>query len=328
MTIVTGLNTNQGTLRIYGCGGAGINLVSHFDKVAGEVNEAVAVVYPAYMDTSRSNLKNIENQDHIFLLPEKDGSGKERRLNSPEIAVNIKNALNQFKPMDMNIVVFSASGGSGSVFGPLIMQELLQQGRAVIGLVVGSDESKKACKNTLATLKTLENMASMNQVPFVIFYEHNDEDTPRSDIDKRFQHAIGAIAVLASKQNEELDSTDILHALRFDKSAGVEPRLASLDIARSNDEFADGGQYVSMVSLYDNPDAEKTSIRPDYQATGYINGRIDGPKVFHFGVRLDRIAKIASNITASLADYEAVTGARVISARIADDSESENGLIF
>jgi hypothetical protein len=55
--------TNQATLaekgnvRIYACGGAGINIGSMFEEFRGLNDKGTAVVQPSYLDTSRSNRK-------------------------------------------------------------------------------------------------------------------------------------------------------------------------------------------------------------------------------------------------------------------------------
>ena len=97
-------------VRLYGAGGAGINIVSHYTGRQSE--PGCAEIMPALVDTSRSNLKNREMpKDSTYLVEGLDGSGKIRAENHAEISKTIKQILVQIPPTDFNIVVFSASGG-------------------------------------------------------------------------------------------------------------------------------------------------------------------------------------------------------------------------
>jgi len=98
-----------GVLRLYGCGGCGVNATYNFNKYVEEAN--CAHVNPAYIDASRSNLKPDMRADDIFVLPNVDGSGKIRRENHKEISNVIKQIILQIEPGDFNVVIFSASGG-------------------------------------------------------------------------------------------------------------------------------------------------------------------------------------------------------------------------
>lgn len=335
-----------GTLRLYGCGGAGVNLTKHFHSVVGKHHSAMADVQTAFIDTSDSNIPATLPRDEVYLLTDstgnlKDGGGKERRLNSAEIAANIKGLLAKFPPRDLNVVVFSASGGSGSVFGPLLMAEMVSQGLTVVGLVVGSHESVKTAGNTLGTLRTLEHLAQSRELPLVIMYSENDDETPRAAVDKLFRHAIGSLAVLASRRNQEMDGTDIRHMFHFQKSTSISPRLATIDIARSNAELEakaaeEGAQYIAMSSIYESPEAPTINLRPEYHSAGYLTEPLEGdqdakgPQVFHFGVRVDESARIAQAAERRLGEMQKALAARVVPKTILTGNEtpSDDGLIF
>jgi hypothetical protein len=329
-----------GTLRLYGAGGAGVNMTRHFHTAVGEIHPGMAQVHTAFIDTSRSNIPDALGDRDVFILTDstgvlKDGGGKERSLNHPDIAANIKGLLAKFPPMDMNVVVFSASGGSGSVFGPLLMAEMIRQGLSVVGLVVGSVESVKTVNNTVNTLASLENLATSRELPIVIMYCENNEDSPRAAVDKIFRHAIGSLAVLASRRNAEMDSTDIRHMLHFPKSTSIKARLATLDIARSNEEMEvkvaeEGAQYIAMSSLYENPDVPTIAVRPEYHSAGYLTDKLEGVPMYHFGVRIDESARIASGLQRTLADMQKALAARVIPKTILTGNEqaTDDGLIL
>ena len=99
----------QGKLVIYGCGGLGVNMASAFNGMVQEPN--CAIIRPAYIDASRSNLRTDFKVEDTFVLQNIDGSGKVRKENHKEISNTIKQVLLQIEPGDFNVVVFSASGG-------------------------------------------------------------------------------------------------------------------------------------------------------------------------------------------------------------------------
>lgn len=326
-----------GNLRIFACGGAGINLASAFDQSAGRVEEGHCAPHLVYVDTSRSNLSENINQEHIALIEDVDGSGKVRRENSDKISRNIKAIIQKFAPMDFNIVVFSASGGSGSVFGPLIISELLQRDQSVVAVVVGSDESNITATNTINTLKSLEAIAQKTNAPVVIHYSHNNADTPRSSIDRECRMVIGAISMLASRQNAELDSRDIGNWVRFDRSTTAKAQLAMLDIYRDRKEAeVEATDAISIASLFNSTDAPPLNLVPEYHCAGYpihkiadANGKVEDSAEIHYVITLDDVHQIAKMINHRVAELEQKRKARVQHGSILGDTEiDDTGLVF
>ena len=123
----------------------------------------------AFIDTSSSNVKKGMNEDNVYILPNLDSSGKKRDENHLEISNVIKEVLVKHKPLDFNIVLFSLSGGSGSVIAPLLISELLSRNIPVIAVCIGSDESVLTANNTLKTLKSLEVIAKKNDKAFKLY---------------------------------------------------------------------------------------------------------------------------------------------------------------
>ena len=107
------LERTQHKVAIYGCGGMGVNMAKvlnqHYAQQAPSKGCAFLETY--YVDTSTSNLEGIEDQDHVYLIPNKDGSGQKRSMNASSINERIKEIVRGFKPADLNIVISSASGG-------------------------------------------------------------------------------------------------------------------------------------------------------------------------------------------------------------------------
>lgn len=81
-------------LRVFGCGGAGINLVTHY--FGKDAEAGMAEMAPALIDTSRSNLMGRKiDEDSTYLVEGLDGSGKIRSENYDSINKTIKQILVQ-----------------------------------------------------------------------------------------------------------------------------------------------------------------------------------------------------------------------------------------
>lgn len=325
----SGTVLEQGSVRLYGCGGAGINMASKFDNSSKNPEPGYATAHPVYVDTSRSNLKPSMTQEYFAILEGVDGSGKVRRENHEAIGKSVKNILQTHKPMDFNIVIFSASGGSGSVFGPLIVKELLTRGLPVVAVVIGSDESAITAQNSLNTIKSLESIAEQVNLPVVAYYDHNDRDVKRSEVDAQAHRTIAMLCVLASRQNNELDSRDITNFLQYTRTTNVRARLALLAVYRNNEDAEDTSRPVSIASLYPNPDADKLKVIPDYHCEGYPAKLSDEFKAVHYVITIDGVQVIAAKLNEKVKDIDAERMARVDHKSIVSDSErTADGLVL
>lgn len=320
----------QGEMRIYGCGGTGVNIASYFERAAGDAETGHAITHLTYVDTSKSNLNNSLKDEHIFILDGIDGSGKVRRENHEEIAKNVKALLQTHKPADLNIVVFSASGGSGSVFGPLIVKELLERKLPVVSLVIGSEESEITTQNTINTLKSLDAIAAKTQMPVVICYEHNDRDTKRSDVDVAVRSVIGSLSVLTSRQNSELDTRDVTNWVQFNRSTSVGPRLALFDVFNSNEAAEKVQHPIAIASLYKTPDETPIAIAPEYSAVGYPRQLPEKFELLHFVIGLEGVPVITKKLQNRLAELEQARKSRVEHDRLVTDGDkvTDDGLIL
>lgn len=318
-----------GKMRIYGCGGAGVNVARYFAN-SNEV-EGCAAAHPVFLDTSRSNLTADIDEGQCFILQNVDGSGKVRRENHQEIANSIRQVLLKHKPMDFNVVVFSASGGSGSVFGPLLVSELLERDEPVVAVVIGSDESAITATNTLNTLKSLDAISNKTGRPVVMYYAQNDRAGRRSAVDSNVQAAIAYLAVLASRQNGELDTRDISNWLQYQKTTSARPQLSLLLIARSDAELVEQcSAPISVASIFANPDLPGLPLVPDYHCAGYAKVDMVGTDTLHFAVSVDEVPLVAQRITKTLNELEEVRQSRVSRDSLvgAGDQITDGGLVL
>lgn len=320
-----------GKLRIYGAGGCGINIAQHFQVSNGKAEPGHAVPLPVFIDTSKSNISPEIDSSLVAVIEDVDGSGKVRRENSAIIARNIKHILQEFPPSDFNIVVFSASGGSGSVFAPMMIEELLNNNHPVVGIVVGSDESNITTQNTINTLKSLEAIAIRAKAPVLIHYSHNRKGVPRSEIDLECRTAIATLSLFSSKLNDELDAMDIANLVRFTRTTSAKPQLAILEIETDREAVENREDVpIAVGCLFNSKDAPTLEKAPEYLCVGYPRIKMNGCEELFFVVSVDELNDIFKMVGQRMDDLKRVTSARVARDIIVSDDEidSNTGLVY
>lgn len=315
--------TPRGKISLYGAGGAGINLVSSWNDAHNDHATGQALLQVSYVDTSKSNLPTSVNPETVYVLDGVDGSGKIRSENHVEISRNIRSVLQKHAPGDLSVVVFSASGGSGSVFGPLLMAELISTGNPVVGVVVGSEESKITTENTLKTLKTLEHIAQSKGVPVVISYHHNKAGTKRSDNDKAARRVMATLSVLASRRNTALDTKDIANWLEYTRVApAIKPQLSLLHVYDQIDDVQNATRPISIAALLKDPDEPTFDVPCEYETTGYPKNWPDGFNQLFFVINVDGVPVVEKMVKDRLEGLEKASASRVTRDSMVDGKDN------
>ena len=315
--------SEQGKVALYCAGGTGTNIGMQFVNLPTQ-SKGFAALVPYFIDTSRSNLKADVPADSIYIVKgasERDGSGMKRNENYGQIRESVKDMLLKHKPLDLNVVVFSLAGGTGSVTGPLIARELLMRGHAVVVVAIGSDESVKAARNTMDTLESLDGISANTGRPLPVFYRHNQRSRPQSDVDGAVMQAIAQLSILASRQINSLDVSDVFNFLNYDRVTDVKPAVASLEVYTTDTEDLKGSRPVTMISIYPDKDAQRQEVVPDYLVTGYGDINLNGSKEAHYVIEVDKPARWFNNIKNTIASLEEAAAARPQQTRL----QSGNG---
>jgi len=257
-------------MNIYAVGGAGSNIAKNLIKYTGKQDHGFAELSAFFIDASRSNLTKEIPDDNIYLVDGLDGSGKRRDSNYESLAECSKEILHQFKPTDMNVVLHSASGGTGSVLGPIIVSELLDRKEPVIVLTVGNTSCRIETENTIKTLKSYEMMSKKKGIPVNLFYRENTEVYTRAMVDNEIQTAIVMLAAIFSGNNHELDSSDLKNFLNYTRVTSYSPKLSLLDFYNQEVVLGKGQSIVSLVTLVDSSTSSHIDIPVEYQAVGFI----------------------------------------------------------
>lgn len=326
----------QRTIRVYACGGAGMNIASTYAALNKKQSDVFANVQVTYADTSRANVTPLINVKDLFLVDDtngsgvKDGSGKVRRSNHADIKARTPECLLKFKPEVLNVVMHSASGGSGSVIGPLLVDELLNRGERVIVMMVVSKDSRIEIDNTVKTLKTYEKIAKSTGKPVIAIVEHNDA-VGRVNTDKSMHVALDIISGFWSGANREMDTADLNNFLGYTAVTSFDPALASLtffskEIVLGKDQVA-----ITVATLTDANGVSAVNIPVEYQAVGFIPESARAA----YGIEMPLHATVVAGVfhpmilelDKVLGEYDARRNAVKVSAINVDSHDDDDGVI-
>ncbi len=256
--------TNPKRVVIYGCGGAGINQARRFEELVGKSATGYAEIVPMYIDTSDSNSVQVQAAaQRSYRFEGTVGSGGLRKEHVDLIADAVNEILSRLRPGDLNIVVSSLSGGSGSVIAPCLASELLARGLKVIVIGIGSNESEIRVRNSLNAIRSYANIAEETEKPVVMSLHFNSPKTPRYAVDDSIFKVVLRLAVLFSGLNRELDDQDLQNWLAFNRTTKFQPALYTLAFATSEqaadyNNLTDGEIVVTEAILF--PEDADTSI--------------------------------------------------------------------
>lgn len=320
----------KGQVRFYGASGCGINLSLKY--AAQKSVEGFADIHTCFIDTSLSNLPKDGSvkDDQVFIFEGIDGSGKLRTTNYHEISKNIKAMVLKFPPMDVNLVAFSASGGSGNIIGSLLVKELLEKNQTVIALVVGSEESKITTDNTVKALQSLDSISRKIGKPIVMAYVHNSAENTRSHNDALLHNVISSVAVLASRENRELDTCDVANFVDFSKVTSVKEGLSLLYITADIKSAGEIEYPIAIASLMHEYGTTPDTLQPEYATVGYPTTDVLKGVDLHFIVSQARIPDIFNKLKDRLKRYEESAVAKPKTEALADNTSSieDDGMVF
>ena len=328
------------TINFYCCGGCGINLGRNVEQNKEKPSDGFANISNYYVDTSDSNIdKNLIKGDNVYLIEVSDdpnaprGSGKKRDSNYGVISERINDILLKFKPSTtLNVVIHSGSGGSGSVIGPLLVSELISRNQPVMVCMVGSHGSKIETQNSLRTLESYENIASLKKTPISAMYYENGVNLSRSEVDEKIRVSLILTALVFSGDIKELDDSDLRNFLDYTKVTSFQPRLSFIRIAEGNVTLDKEETVISATSVTDNVTSSEINIPVEYQATGILKKEnyeaFEIKRPIHLLNVLGTFNLVANRLKLRIKEFETARSATIDKPIIGDISEDNNGLVF
>lgn len=270
-------------LKVYACGGAGVNIGKNILPASANV---------IFVDTSKSNLKDVKN-DNIFLLEEMDGAGKERAFTYENFKDIAGNVLIKHNPSDeLNIVITSLSGGSGSVIGPMLARELATMNKNVITIAFISTSSAKEIDNSIKTLMTFKSLAAKSKKAMALMVL--DNRIGRSQVDKKIIQTVNLFSLIIDKsRTEEFDMADLKNFINFDKVTQNAPCASVIDIAEKKDKQDRKGEHtVATIHVTSNKESDIDEYNPEYLATCILTEK-DAKEI---DIRIDNLLGAIDNI--------------------------------
>lgn len=344
---------NQKVINIYACGGAAQNIMKDVINLHASLSqtEQLADMEITLVDTSRSNYNNNAQlfQDYgieFVSIPNIDGSGQVRSANVEKILPHIGKIANDYGSRDavLNIIIHSASGGSGSVQGPLLAKQLLSEDKNVLVIMVGDTTSRMFANNTINTIKSYESIAKQIGKPIAAHYFQNDNN-PR--LKQETNNVIGAILVdyrlLFSGNIHGIDSADLTNFLNYQRVTNEQPKLVLVNdivvepTANENqlkDKLVNmhGADVfpISMVVLSVDPNS-KTQVLPcEFRIDGEVKFKETneiGGKNLYFVLTDNYFVDVVKKLEEIVSDFDKTSRNRVIE-EINVGSTSSSGLVL
>lgn len=318
--------------RIYACGGGAINITADlpdYRDIKGFSDTMVSRI-----DTSASNLTTNMPGSSVYLLEGADGSGMERAHNYEPVCAALDQILAKHQPADFNIVIFTASGGSGSVIGPVICGELLKRNAPVLAMVIGTTGCKQQTTNSINTYKSLWGVTEAARAPLAMLYFEVDQNNSQRDIDAAVLGSLTSLLNLLDSENTKIDSKDLTNFLRYTNVHKADVGLVAMEIFLGDDinEIA-GTAPIAMASIWPDDDRKFLSVTPAYHTNGTRGFAFDDAIVttpIHYVITPDPIKRSFDALTKRLEQIVEETRGRGVTKSILgnDDHADSHGMVL
>ena len=342
------INSNKNTVRIFGCGGMATNAIHSLESSRKAAVTGFANYELCYIDTSKSNMfkKNL-NVDDVFVFNDIDGSGKIRKENHKVIAENAKAILQKFKPTTFNIVVSSASGGTGGVVSSSIVSELLRSDKEVLVVIVGTSNSVIEVENTTKTLQSYEAIAKLRGKNVNMVYLQNSTTVnDEALVNSQATQIISMLLGLLSGEHEQLDTADIKTWLNHNKVTESDPCINNILVGYGPEltPYHTGDHFlidspISVATLATRDMNTRYNHTPALKFEGYVpNEWKTGDKhglttikddAIHFCIMEDKMTSIYKSLSSHLKALKEAQCSRIKRASIVNDADTtEDGLVL
>ena len=322
------------SVTFYACGGPGANLLrSHREDKPLANASVIADEKHCFIDTSTANLDGVTLED-TYVVEGLDGSGSDRPRNAKAIKEAMPAILNKFRPSDFNVVLLSAAGGTGSVAGPILIEELLNAGKKVFAVISGSHGTLKATANTIATLTGLETAVARTGRPIVMSYRENDQSKNNAANNAVALMTMSALSLLCSGKNSQLDSADIGNLTNYPAVTHFPASLAMLDVYVNEEQLlTEATNAISHIALLKNEDAIMPSIGAAYGKYGYLPSEAAERynESFHFVVSNSRLKGILNKLIQRREELESAQAVIERQTSLSTPNvkvDSDTGLVF
>lgn len=299
-------------VRVYACGGAGINRGRDIYESYATMNDSDKKHYVkpdvVFIDASRGNLNGLPADAQTYILKKKpdllrnatgeelNGGGGDRaylRELAEEAAPSI---VAEFPFTTYNVVTFSAHGASGCTLGMQIYREALRQKKHVILIVIGGAHGAHRVQTTNQVIRALLKYQQENDWSAGVFYKENPGLLPSDELEvnqKVLEFWAGLSNVLAGNASR-LDQRDIMNWLQLPQSLEIPKSLYFLNACFSDAELENAQNVISVVGAVAPNTELSVGARQTLNSATYVKlGVIEDSEP-----QLDAVFLTASTLTA------------------------------
>lgn len=265
------------TLRVYACGGTGINLAAQW-MLSGK-SPAAKTAQVIGLDSSKNNLPP-EQLFKVEHLEGMRGGGKDSKRIYPGAADFLSSVISQHKPGDFNVLLFSSAGATGALFGPLLFRMLTEKNYRVVCVIVGDTSSDVEHSNTVKAFKNLDNQRRALDIPVCFDYILNSRYKNRGEANSAVIGRLDLLSCFLTDEHEESDFEDISNLLTYSKFGKATASLTKIDFYHQGNIKDLSSTSVAGMSIYKNKDDISDDLNGVvYRVTGVFQpGTLMAPK--------------------------------------------------
>jgi len=333
----------QTNIKLIGCGGGGINASKYVSERVNNLGSGFSGIDVKYIDTSKSTTDNVFLIESIHRTEDEiNGSGGLRATNAKSIVEGIKKFIDEnnirYKIGEYYFIMFTASSGSGSVAGPLLVKELMALNIPVVPIVIGDTSTALYAKNTLDTLATLNAIA---KTPLCISYVNNSVygNNTKQAIEKandELFNIMSGFAVFLSGKNKDIDAKDmenILNLNNYNPKLNIKKGLYGIDIF--NKDLIMKDYYIPIVgrTLCDSECEIENNIKLLHNKVGVITNEnaknlYKNETPIHMVTYANIFANEKKVITKIIEDYDNIMNSIVVDEVSSYSEADEDGLVL
>ena len=340
---------------VHHCGGAGMNVGRYLLNVGFDAQgPGFCQVINHYVDTSDNNLGDLPTDNfwkvssNSFDAGTIDGSGGERRTNAPVINASILKYLDTTGYVnevvgEYHIVIFSGSGGTGSVAAPLLVSNLRKRDIPVLAIMIGDSSNGLSCRNTLNTMATMEHLSKVTVgKPIAMMYYNNDgiEGTDASAKEERVNEEIykslTILSAFLSGENGDIDSKDMINFLSPDRysTITIAANLYTVSLHTGGPVKNNEGEINLIGRTLTLPDQKSA---PDVVLLQHKYGVVTDPNALesigdllpiHMVLTADSLKEEHAMLTTTVNEYEIIMNSIATSSLSGADDVSDDGLVL
>lgn len=326
-------------IAVYACGGTAINIMSPMADLVKVQDPGYARIDLTMIDTSTSNLTPGSNHNFFHVTGfgdvTADGSGMIRSANFKAAKQVAPEILHKNQPANLNVIVCSGGGGSGSTIANVLADELLSKGHNTVVVMVGATNCSKSISNTIETLQSFQGISVARNRSLSIHYLENKKGAPIDGmVDVSARMMVLLIAAIWSGENHGLDTADLTNFLRPDTVTQFPIGINALVSTANGPLSLDRGQAIStLVSAlrHSGEDAAVEQIVP-YHVFGILSeaaiSKVQVTTPIHLATVQGYFAQVLDRLKKQLASSEDFYRLNPIGAAMEVSSATTDGFVI